>query len=436
MTKPTISLQELRERIGSRAKSDPAHRFWGLYVHIMKLETLEAAYLDAKQNRGAPGEDGVTFEQIEQADRGAFLRELAEELHNGSYSPRPYRRKEIPKEGGQVRVISIPTIRDRVVHGALRLILEPIFEADFSESSFGARPGRSAHQALGRVRQGLHRRRHHVVDVDLSRYFDCIRHDRILGKVARRIQDGRVLAMVKQFLKSAGKVGLPQGSPLSPMLANLALNDLDHVLDLGKGFITYVRYLDDMVVLAPNSPKGRRWADRALKRIRREADDIGVSLNEEKTRVVSLGDAGASFSFLGFVLRWKQSRKTGRWYAYMIPKPKKVTQLLRQVRVTLRHSRHLRMQVAVAQVNAIVRGWVNYFRVGNSGDALQLVKYHVERKVRRFAARKAKRTGFGWKRWSSEVVYNTWGLHNDYQVTYLDLAKVGLQSNGTISPTG
>jgi group II intron reverse transcriptase/maturase len=434
MTKPTISLQELRERIGRRAKSAPTHRFWGLYVHIMKLETLEAAYLEAKRNRGAPGEDGVTFEQIEQTGREAFLRGLADELRSGRYSPRPYRRKEIPKEGGKVRVISIPAIRDRVVHGALRLILEPIFEADFSDSSFGARPGRSAHQALGFVRQGLHRRQHHVVDVDLSRYFDCIRHDRILGKVARRIQDGHVLAMVKQFLKSAGKMGMPQGSPLSPLLANLALTDLDHALDRGKGFITYVRYLDDMVVLAPDSAKGRRWAARALERIRREAKDIGVSLNEEKTCVVRLGDAGANFSFLGFVLRWKQSRRTGRWYAYMIPKPRKVTEVLRRVRDTLHNSRHLRMQEAVARVNQIVRGWVNYFRVGNSGDALNRVRHQVERKVRRFAARKAKRTGFGWKRWSNEVVYEAWGLYNDYQVKYLDLAKVGSQPNGIITP--
>jgi len=172
MTKPTITLQALRTRIGQRAKSAPEHRFWGLHVHVVKLETLEAAYLEARRNGGAPGSDGVTFEQIEAAGRHEFLTELAADLRVGTYRPGPYRRCEIPKEGGKVRVISIPRIRDRVAQGALRLILEPIFEADFSDSSFGARPGRSAHQAIEVVRTALRQRRHRVVDLDLSRYLD------------------------------------------------------------------------------------------------------------------------------------------------------------------------------------------------------------------------------------------------------------------------
>jgi RNA-directed DNA polymerase len=418
MTKPTISLQELRAKIGHRAKSAPAHRFWGLFVHVVKLDTLEAAYLEAKRNGGAPGTDGETFEQIEAAGRSEHLRVLAEELTAGTYRPRPYRRREIPKEGGKVRVISIPTIRDRVVQGALRLILEPIFEADFSDSSYGARPGRSAHQALEEVRGGLRQRKHRVVDVDLSRYFDTIRQDRMMALVARRIVDETMLAMVKQFLRSAGVRGLPQGSPLSPLFANLALTDLDHALDRGRGFLTYVRYLDDMVVVAPASEKGRKWAARALDRIRREAEEIGVSLNTEKTRIVTITDESAVFAFLGFEFRWVRSEKTSVWYPCVTPQPKKITALLRKVRDTLRACRHLSVQEAVARVNPILRGWVNYFRVGNSSQAFDKVKYHVERKVRRFAAKKSKRKGFGWKRWSSDIVYGAWGLFRDYRLMY------------------
>jgi RNA-directed DNA polymerase len=294
MTKPTITTQELQRRIGHRAKSAPEHRFWGLYVHLVKIETLETAYLEAKRNSGAPGSDGETFKAIEERGRAGFLTELAAELRAGTYRPRPYRRREIPKEGGKVRVISIPAIRDRVVQGALRLLLEPIFEADFSRHSFGARPGRSAHDAIGEVRSGLMYQKHLVLDVDLKSYFDDIRHAPVLAKVARRVCDERVLMLIKQFLKSTGERGIPQGSPLSPLLANVMLNDLDHAIARGYGYLTYARYLDDMVILTYDSVKGRRWAARALERIREEAKAIGVSLNMEKTRTVRLTEPGTS----------------------------------------------------------------------------------------------------------------------------------------------
>jgi len=433
MTRPAISLQELRAKIGHRAKSALTHRFWGLYVHLVKLDTLEAAYLEAKRNGGAPGSDGETFEAIEERGRREFLTGLSEELRAGTYRPKPYRRREIPKEGGKVRVISIPAIRDRVVQGALRLILEPIFEADFSGSSYGARPERSAHQAIEKVCTGLRQRRLLVVDVDLSRYFDSLRHGPVLGKVARRVSDGRVLALVKQFLESTGERGVPQGSPLSPLLANLALSDLDHALDRGAGFLAYARYLDDMVVLVPDSERGRRWADRALERIRLEAEALGVSLNAEKTRIVRVTDARASFAFLGFDFRWVRSSKTGRWYASRTPRTKKVTQVLHAVRDELRRCRHLSVQDAVRRINPIVRGWVAYFSIGNSGKAFRKVRWHLERKVRRFAAKQSKRKGFGWKRWSSAVIYETWGLFGDYRVAWYQRESARLPG-GPITP--
>jgi RNA-directed DNA polymerase len=435
MIKPTITLQELRTRIGQRAKSAPEHRFWGLYVHIAKLETLQAAYAEACRNGGAAGVDGVSFEQIESAGRDEFLTELAASLCARTYRPMPLRRREIPKEGGKVRVISIPTIRDRVAQSAVRLVIEPIFEADFSDSSYGARPGKSAHQALEVVGTGLRKRQHRVVDVDLSRFFDTIRHDRIMAKVARRVCDDEVLALIKQFLLRTGERGIPQGSPLSPLLANLALNDLDHALDRGRSLLTYVRYLDDMVVLAPNSQRGRAWADRALERIRQEAESIGVSLNMDKTRTVTMTDHDAMFAFLGFEFRWTKSHKTSARYPHKSPRPKKVTQVLRAVREVLRTGRHLRVQDAVQRVNEIVRGWVNYFRVGNASRAFAKVRYNVELKVRRFAMRQRKRSGFGWQRWNREVVYGQWGLFADYRLTYGN-AAARTRPNGPITPHG
>lgn len=388
-------------------------------MHLEKPSTLETAYLEAKRNGGAPGFDGETFEAIEARGRREFLSELSAELRNDTYRPRPYRRREIPKDGGKVRVISIPAIRDRVVQGAIRLLLEPIFEADFSRHSFGARPGRSAHDAIRDVWAGLMWRKLLVLDVDLKSYFDDIRHGPVLAKVARRVSDGRMLKLIKQFLKSTGEKGIPQGSPLSPLLSNVMLNDLDHALARGYGYLSYVRYLDDMVVLTYDSTRGRRWLARARERIREEAEAIGVSLNTEKTRTVRLTDPDSSFAFLGFDFRWKPNPTVEKGYAHTNPRRKKVIEVIRKVRDTLRGSRHLSVQEAVTRVNPIVRGWVNYFRVGNSSREFDTVRTAIELKVRRFAVKQRKRKGFGWMRWSSEVVYGSWGLFDDYKIRYL-----------------
>jgi RNA-directed DNA polymerase len=433
MIKPTIDTQELQERIGHRAKSAPEHRFWGLHVHLEKLSTLGTSYAEAKRNGGAPGSDDETFEAIEGRGRHAFLVELVEELRNGTYQPRAYRRRSIPKDGGKVRVLSIPTIRDRVIQGALRLLLEPIFEADFSKHSYGARPGRSAHDAVAEVRSGMFWKKHLVADVDLKSFFDDIGHAPLLTKIARRVRDDKVLRLIKQFLKTNGSKGIPQGSPLSPLLANVALNDLDHMLGRGNGYLTYVRYLDDMVVLTYDSRKGRRWLDRALTRIREQAAAIGVSINTDKTRTVRLTDPGVSFAFLGFDFRWQPNPVAQMGYAHTSPRRKKVTQILRKVRDTLRNSRHLKMRDAVKRINPIVRGWANYFRVGNSARELDVVRTGVEQKVRRFAMKKLKRKGFGWNRWSRQTVYGTWGLYDDYRVRYLKSRKLR-QSQQTHNP--
>ncbi len=215
MIKTSVSLQDLRRRIYVKAKADKQKRFWGMYVHVCKMETLKAAYDMAKQNNGAPGIDGVTFEAIEESGVEKFLLRIREELISGKYLPMRNRKKEIPKGNGKVRVLGIPTIRDRVVQGALKAILEPIFEADFQEGSYGYRPKRTAHQAVHCVASAVVRNKTRVIDVDLKAYFDTVRHDILLGKVARRVSDKQLLSLLKLMLKSSGKRGVPQGGVIT-----------------------------------------------------------------------------------------------------------------------------------------------------------------------------------------------------------------------------
>jgi group II intron reverse transcriptase/maturase len=205
-----MRLQELRRRFYRKAKSDQTHRFWGLFVHITKMETLEAAYRIAKDNGGVPGIDGQRFEDIERAGLNVFLAAVREDLVTGGYKPQPNRRVEIPKGNGKVRILQIPCIRDRVVQGAVKLILEAVFEADFCSNSYGYRLRRSPHRALAEVRRSVLRRMSTVIEVDLSRYFDTIRHSVLLDKIAKRIQDPQVLHVVKQIIQAGGKVGVAQ----------------------------------------------------------------------------------------------------------------------------------------------------------------------------------------------------------------------------------
>ena len=216
MTKTSINLQDLRRRLYVKAKTDTSWRFWGLYVHVCKMETLREAYELAEENDGAPGIDGVTFEGIEAQGVDGFLEQIRDELVQRTYKPLPARRQEIPKDGGKVRVLSIPAIRDRVAQGALKLILEPIFEADFQPGSFGYRPKKTAHEAVGRVVQAIVQHKTRVIDFDLRSYFDNIRHDRLLAKVAQRVDDDDVMHLLKIMLKANGRCGVPQGGVVAP----------------------------------------------------------------------------------------------------------------------------------------------------------------------------------------------------------------------------
>ena len=254
MTKAPISLQDLRRSLYIKAKAEPTWRFWGLYVHVCKMETLQEAYQMAKSNDGAPGIDGVTFEAIAESGVESFLKQMQDELVQGTYQPRRVRKKEIPKDGGtKVRVLSIPAIRDRVVQGALKLILEPIFEADFQSGSYGYRPKRTAHEAVLQVDKAIMEGKKRIIDLDLRAYFDSVQHYLLLEEVARRIQDAKMMRLLSLILKSTGKKGVPQGGVISPVLSNLYLNEVDRMLEKARTttrrgkytHVQYARFADD-----------------------------------------------------------------------------------------------------------------------------------------------------------------------------------------------
>ena len=423
MIKTPIDLQDLRRKIYTKAKADTAWRFWGLYVHVCKTETLHEAYALAKKNNGAPGIDGVTFEAIEDSGVEAFLKQLQDELAAHTYRPLRNRRQEIPKGDGKVRVLGIPAIRDRVVQGALKLILEPIFEADFQPGSFGYRPGRTAHEAVQRVAEAIVKCKTRVIDIDLRAYFDNVRHDVLLAKVARRVRDADVLHLLKMMLKASGQKGVPQGGVISPLLSNLYLNEVDQMLEKAREttrngkytYVEYARYADDLVILVDAFPR-HDWLLQAVdKRLREELAKLHVEINEAKSRVVDLGK-GESFGFLGFEFRRVRSRK-GVWRPCYTPKLKKRTALLEKLKEIFRCCQSQTIGRVVALINPILRGWVRYFAVGDASRCFGFVKDWVEKKVRRHLMRARKRRGFGWDRWSRRWLYDRLGLFNGYRVS-------------------
>jgi RNA-directed DNA polymerase len=386
------------------------------------METLCEAYQMAKSNDGAPGIDGVTFAAIEESGVDSFLRQIRDELVTNTYRPMRARKKEIPKDGGKVRVLSIPAIRDRVVQGALKLILEPIFEADFQPGSYGYRPKRTAHQAVNRVAQAIVESKTRIIDIDLRAYFDNVQHYLLLEKVARRVQDDAVMHLLKMMLEATGKKGVPQGGVISPLLSNVYLTEVDRMLEKaiettrnGKyTYVQYARFADDLVILIDSYPR-HDWLVKAVgKRLREEVAKLQVEINEEKSRIVDLAKGGG-FTFLGFEFRRILSRK-GVWRPHYTPKLKKRTALLGKLRDMFRRYASQPVGRVIELINPILRGWVNYFAVGHSSRCFSFVKDWVEKKIRRHLMRARKRKGFGWQRWSRRWLYDELGLYNHYRV--------------------
>lgn len=394
--------RRLQRALYRAAKASPERRFHALYDKVYRADILRRAWQEVQANAGAAGVDGQTIEEIERRGAVGFLEELATDLREGRYRPHAVRRVLIPKADGKQRPLGIPTVRDRVVQAAAKVVLEPIFEADFRDSSYGFRPRRSAHQAVEQVRQGVNRGGGWVVDADIAAFFDRIDHVKLMELVGKRVNDQRMLKLLRQWLEAGvlidGEVlpsdqGVPQGSVISPLVANVALHELDrlwedHCRQLGH----LVRYADDFVIICRTEAD----AGEALRRVGLILARLGLVLHPDKTRVVDVRDGRQGFDFLGFHCRkleswrWRGKRYLNRW-----PNRRAMQRVRDRIKAITapRHRLPEPVQPLVVELNAVLRGWGAYFRVGNASRQFQQIDSYVRKRLGLFLNKKAGRRG-------------------------------------------
>jgi group II intron reverse transcriptase/maturase len=401
-------LLEFRRKLHAKAKAEPKYRFYSLYG-------------------GACGIDEVTFKDTEKEGIDVYLAGLQLEMKERRYVPKPVRRVYIPKPNGKQRPLGIPTIRDRIVQTAFLLILEPIFEADFADSSYGFRPEKSAHDAVREIYKYLNWGCTEVYDVDLEKFFDTVDHSKLMRLVARRISDGEILRVIKLWLSSGyvedgqhrqSTQGTPQGGVISPLLANIYLNPVDQAFKRGKlgnidkGSLHLVRYADDMVLLAQKN------LETGIDLLHHYAERLGLRLNREKTRRLRL-DIGNSVDFLGFRFHNVKSRQNGARLMLVYPSPRSQERFRATVRKYVHHSKPLRVKEQVENLNRYLQGWMGYFRLGHGSAVFRKLARFVNLRVRHVIWRRRGRRGYGWGTLTSDYIYGQLGLFYDYHVAPL-----------------
>jgi group II intron reverse transcriptase/maturase len=415
----TDTVQELQRKLFQKAKSTPNFRFYALYDKVYRIDVLSKAWERVKANKGASGVDGQTFKDIEQQGVGQFLEGIQQELKAKTYRPQPARRVYIPKPDGTERPLSIPTVKDRVVQGALKLILEPIFEADFEECSYGFRPNKSGQQAALEVRKLLNFGYKEVIETDIEDCFGSIPHRDLLDMVAKRVVDGKILWLIKLFLRvgvmegngrQTDTKGTPQGGVISPLLANIYLNSIDKGWKPLSNSARLIRYADDLVIMT------KYHSQEAMARLKEIVTRLKLRLKQRKTRIINAGYE--PFDFLGFTFIRNLNRNKDKRTTYFYPSHKAENAIRRRVRQVVDYRRPVKVEQLVKELTPVLRGWVTYFRIANSSRKFGEIKFYTAQRIRKFMRRHRGKAGYGYKQYPDTYLYQKLGLYNDYRVLW------------------
>lgn len=415
----TDAVQELQRKLLQKAKSQPGFRFYALYDKVYRIDVLSKAWERVKSNKGASGIDGQTFEDIEEIGIDKFLKGIQQELKAKTYRPQPARVVYIPKPDGTKRLLSIPTIKDRIAQTTLKLIIEPIFEADFEDCSYGFRPNKSSHEAALEVRKLLNFGYTEVIETDVEDCFGSIPHRELLDMVAKRVVDGNILWLIKLFLKAGvmesnnrrtDDKGTPQGGVISPLLANIYLNNIDKCWKPLNNTARLIRYADDLVIMT------KYRSEKTMAKLEEIVTRLKLRLKQNKTRI--LNAKSETFDFLGFTFIRDLNRNKDKRTTYFYPSHKAENAIRGKIRQIVDYRRPVKVEQVVKELTPVLRGWVNYFRIANSSKKFGKIKFYTAQRIRKFMRRHRGKTGYGYKQYPDTFLYQKLGVYNDYRVSW------------------